>query len=175
MPKSSREQIDVDEKKIVSILKTNSKDSIDVIAKKCGFSRQKVWRIMKRLEKNKTIWGYSAITDDDKLGTYHFTILIKRSTTPFSDEMYNEIMNTRLDDYFPETKIVIEDIRYVHGDFDFIVSLTSTGIIETKMFCEKIFNRLQEYLLSYVILETITPIRKNGIRNPQIKKLKSLV
>ena len=56
MPKSSKEQIDLDEKKVVSELQRNSKESIDVIAKRCGFSRQKVWRIIKRLEKNKTIW-----------------------------------------------------------------------------------------------------------------------
>jgi len=56
MPKSSRKQIDNDEKKILRELQKNSKESIDKIAKKCGFSRQKVWRIIKRLEKNKTIW-----------------------------------------------------------------------------------------------------------------------
>ena len=55
MPKNSSEQIDVDEKKVIRELQRNSKESIDKIAKKCGFSRQKVWRIIKRLEKNKTI------------------------------------------------------------------------------------------------------------------------
>jgi DNA-binding Lrp family transcriptional regulator len=175
MPKSSREQIDIDEKKIVAILKTNSKDSIDVIAKKCGFSRQKVWRIIKRLEKNKTIWGYSAIADDEKLDSRHFTILVKRTTMPFKDKMYSDMMNSRLDEYFPETKIVIEDILFVHGEYDFIISLTSPGIIETKMFCEKVMNKLLHYVLSYKILETITPLRKNGIRNPNMNKVKSLV
>ena len=57
MSKSSREQIDDDEKKVLWQLRRNSKESIDAIAKKCRFSRQKVWRIIKRLEKNKTIWG----------------------------------------------------------------------------------------------------------------------
>ena len=56
MPKSSKKQIDADEKKVKRELKKNSKESIDKIAKKCEFSRQKVWRIIKRLEKNKTIW-----------------------------------------------------------------------------------------------------------------------
>ena len=56
MPKSSKDQIDADEKKIIKELQKNSKESIDKIAKKCGFSRQKVWRVIKRLEKNKTIW-----------------------------------------------------------------------------------------------------------------------
>jgi len=67
MPKSSKKQIDDDEKVVVQKLQKNSKESIDKIAKKCGFSRQKVWRIIKRLEKNKTIWGYHAIVDNKKI------------------------------------------------------------------------------------------------------------
>jgi len=52
MPKSSRKQIDEDDKKFLKILQKNSGDSIESIAKRCGFSRQKVWRIKKRQKKN---------------------------------------------------------------------------------------------------------------------------
>ena len=45
MPKSSRKQTDEAEKKLLKILQKNSGDSIENIAKKCGFSKQKVWRI----------------------------------------------------------------------------------------------------------------------------------
>ena len=51
MPKTSKEQIADDEKKIIRELQKNSKENIDKIAKRCGFSRQKAWRIIKRLEK----------------------------------------------------------------------------------------------------------------------------
>ena len=47
MPKSSKTQIDADEKKFLKILQQNTDDSIENIAKRCGFSRQKVWRIKK--------------------------------------------------------------------------------------------------------------------------------
>ena len=46
MPKSSQKQIDADEKKVIRELQKNAKESIDKIAKNCGFSRQKVWRII---------------------------------------------------------------------------------------------------------------------------------
>ena len=52
MPKSSKEHIDLDEKKVIGGLEKNAKESIDEIAKNCGFSRQKVWRVIKRLERN---------------------------------------------------------------------------------------------------------------------------
>ncbi|MFO7678330.1 MAG: Lrp/AsnC family transcriptional regulator [Thermoplasmatota archaeon] len=176
MPKSSKKQIDADEKQIVNILKRNAKDSIDVIAKKCGFSRQKVWRIVKRLEKNKTIWGYSAVVDDEKLDNRHFTILFKRSMKPIDDFIYNEIQSKRVDEYYPELKIMAENVFYVSGTYDLIITLTAPGIVETKMFCEKIFQIAREYLSDYEILETITPIRKNGLRNPHLmRQIKSLL
>ena len=68
MPKNSNEQIEKDEKKILKELRKNANKSINDIAKSLGFSRQKVWRIIKSLEKNNTIWGYSAILDEQKLG-----------------------------------------------------------------------------------------------------------
>ena len=77
MPKSSRKQIDNDEKKILRELQKNSKESIDKIAKKCSFSRQKVWRIIKRLENNKTIWGYHAVVDNEKINMKSYILLIK--------------------------------------------------------------------------------------------------
>ena len=42
MPKSSKKQIVDDEKKILLELQKDSNETIDKIAKKCGFSRQKV-------------------------------------------------------------------------------------------------------------------------------------
>jgi len=53
MAKRSSVQIEQDENKILDALEQHSKDSVDEIAKSCGFSRQKVWRIIKDLEKRK--------------------------------------------------------------------------------------------------------------------------
>ena len=56
----------------------DSSQSVDAIGKKCGFSRQKVWRIIKRLEEDCTIWGYHVVGDDEKLGLKGFVALIKK-------------------------------------------------------------------------------------------------
>ena len=53
--KKSRDQIDPDEKKLLSELVKNSNEKIDSIAKQCGFSRQKAWRIIKNLEEKGVI------------------------------------------------------------------------------------------------------------------------
>jgi DNA-binding Lrp family transcriptional regulator len=50
MAKSNKDTIAQDEKKLLSKLVKNSKENIDTIAKHCGFSRQKAWRMIKQLE-----------------------------------------------------------------------------------------------------------------------------
>jgi DNA-binding Lrp family transcriptional regulator len=49
MAKNSKEQMDQDEKKVLFELVKNSNEKIETIAKHCGFSKQKVSRIIKQL------------------------------------------------------------------------------------------------------------------------------
>jgi DNA-binding Lrp family transcriptional regulator len=80
MSKNSRDQIDKDEKKLLSELVKNSHENIDTIAKHCCFSRQKTWRFIKQLEAKGLIWGYTAIFDEEKIGLTHFVLMLKRTT-----------------------------------------------------------------------------------------------
>lgn len=59
MSKGSKKQIGVDERMVIAELQRNAKVSID----KCGFSRQRIWGIIERLEENETIWGYNVVMD----------------------------------------------------------------------------------------------------------------
>jgi DNA-binding Lrp family transcriptional regulator len=170
MPKTSREQITNDEKKIICELQKNSKENIDKIAKRCGFSRQKVWRVIKRLEKNKTIWGYSTIADNKKIDLTHYTILFKRSIAPIGREVQNQISEEKIDNYFPELNVTVEDCLYVNGKYDWIISFTAPGIKEMKKFCEKLLRKFSEHMGAYEVLETIGTIEKQGIKNPSIKE-----
>lgn len=63
------------EKKVIAELRKNAKESVDALAKRCKFSRQKVWRIMKILEKDKTVWGYAAIVNGEKQDLKHYSEL----------------------------------------------------------------------------------------------------
>jgi len=87
MPRKSRAQIYNDEQKVLKALQKNSNQGIDTIAKHCGFSRQKVWRIIKNLEKNEFIWGYTVVADDEKLELKRYLMLIKRSQKPIDQSI----------------------------------------------------------------------------------------
>ena len=174
MPKTSKEQIANDEKKIIYELQKNSKENIEKIAKKCGFSRQKVWRVVKRLENNKTIWGYHAVVDDNKIGLQQYFVLIKRTTKPFSKEHIDSIIKRVIQTEIAKMEIIIENVSYVHGEFDGIHIIRASNVVQVKKYCE-ILNKLSKgYISDMKILEELFPIEKNGIVNPNIEELKDI-
>ena len=174
MRKSSKEQIDSDDKKILAELQTNSKESIETIAKKCGFSRQKVWRTIKRLEKNKTIWGYCAVVDDWKIDLQKYYVLIKRTTESFSKEHIDSIIKRNIVPEIKNMDIFIESSSYVHGDFDGIHIIRASNIIKVKKYCEILLKLSKGFISHTVILEELFPMEKQGIVNPNIENLKEI-
>jgi len=171
MPKSSKQKMYADDEKVITELQKNSKQSIDALAKKCGFSRQKVWRTVKRLEEDKTIWGYCAIVDEESQNLKHYTLLIKRTPIPLDKNTSEYISTGNLNDILPEGNIKIENCLYVHGEYDWIMSFSAPDIKMMKKFCEKIINVFGKYIDEFTILETMIPIRKQGIKHPDGKKL----
>jgi DNA-binding Lrp family transcriptional regulator len=171
MPKSNLSRLIEDEEKILKILEVNAQASIDDIAKRCGFSRQKVWRIIKKLEEDKTIWGYTAICEQERYNLKHFIMMMKRNTNPIDQKIMQEVLTTRLDDILPDLAIQIETIEYVHGSFDGIFSFYASDLITAKKFCDRFKERFNQYVASVDLLEGIFFIRNQRIPNPNLKKL----
>ena len=90
-------------------LKKDARQSIDVIAKNCGFSRKNVWRIMKRLEEQKIIWGYHAVVEDDIFAHNRYYVLIKRTTKGVTDKALDTITNRNLKAEMEKMDIIHED------------------------------------------------------------------
>jgi DNA-binding Lrp family transcriptional regulator len=170
MPKSSKTRIMNDEKKVLDFLQTNAHESIDTIAKKCGFSRQKIWRIIKNLDKQKIIWGYTTVYDQERYNLQHYTMLIKRTTSPIDQKIIREILTTRLDDLLPGGEIIIEHIEYTHGGYDGVFTFFAPNLITAKKFCEQFLIRFHLYIDCVDLLEGIFFIRKQMLRNPNLKK-----
>ncbi len=174
MAKVSAKQIDIDERKVIAALQKNAKESIDAIAKNCEFSRQKVWRIIKRLEKNKTIWGYHAVVDSDKIRMNRYLLLIKKTTEPVN-ELADIIISRNVEKYAQELGIVLEDSQYLHGMFDWEMCFSAEDIKKAKRFCETLNKVYQRYIKDLYLLERIFPVKQCGLQNPNIIKLKEFV
>jgi len=136
MAKSSRDQIIQDENKILSGLMRNSKENIGIIAKRCGVSRQKVIKIINNLEKNQMIWGYTAIFDENKMDKQHYMLLLKRTPKPLKEEETNRIISRRAEDLLKELGGTIESSALVHGEYDWVVTFTASGIRQAKKYSD---------------------------------------
>jgi DNA-binding Lrp family transcriptional regulator len=159
-----------DETKILRLLENDAKKSIDEIAKLCGFSRQKVWRIIKKLQEEKSIWGYTAISDGSQQNLKHFLVLVKRNNVPYDQDVKKEIIFRKIDDY-PTGLVKVTDIYFTHGVADWVVTFYAPDLIAAKKFVEKTFERFSKYLLEYTIMETLVTVRKNSVKNPFIEDL----
>jgi DNA-binding Lrp family transcriptional regulator len=175
MVKRSNKDIKGDYKKILDELKKNGHESINFIAKKLGFSRQKVWRMIKELEKNKTIWGYTTITDLEKENLTHFILLIKRSTTPISEDLIDKIQSRDIEKLSKDTNIRIRSSYYLNGKYDWILSFTAKNIKQAKNFQEDFLKLYKDYVKEILLLENLLPIRDHGILNPEIEKIREFL
>jgi len=170
MPNKIKDRLNDDEIKVLRYLIQNSNQNIEQIAKKCDLTSQKILRLKKKLEKNNIIWGYVALTDYKNIDLNHFTVLFKRTTNPLNKEVIEDVTKGFLEDSFPEGKISIENVLYVHGDYDWIISFTAPDTLTMKKFCDKLIRKFGEYIENYSVHQTIIPIRKHGIKSPKAEK-----
>jgi DNA-binding Lrp family transcriptional regulator len=169
MAKRSRKQIEKDERKVISMLQENARDSIDHIAEECGFSRQKVWRIINRLEEQKKIWGYTAVVDDEKLEQKIFVMLIKKSITP-AKQAVDKIVNLTMQKKGKKIGANIEYSMYLHGEYDWLFIFTAPDLKHMKKFSEVLTSEYKDIISDIKILEGIFPVQKGGITNPGVDK-----
>jgi len=150
------------EEKILKELQKNCRLNLDEIGKNCGCSRYKVARIIKKLEENNIIVGYSAIINPIKTNINHFILLVKRTTHPFDEEMVKKIPFTSEIDFVPNVNISSIATLYVHGTFDWVLAFTAPDIADAKEFCNKIFKHYSKYIENLELLEIVAPFRMNG-------------
>lgn len=175
MTKSSREQITKDGKKVLAELMKNAKENLDEIAKQCNFSSQKVRRAIKQLEENNTIWGYSAIFNEEKIGLKHYTLLIKKSNKKIEERIVDQIISRKIEDLAVELRVTLESSYYVHGEYDWIITLTAEDINAAKRFTDTL-NHLNEGIIERIaVLQTMMFIRKQYTLNPERTKLKEFM
>ena len=172
MAKNSREQILKDQKKIVRELSKNANKSINEIAKTCGFSRQKVWRIIKNLENNNTIWGYTAVIDDEKQDMKRYMVLIKRSVQPMALEIVDKIINRELSKKSDGLKIDIMHSFYTSGHYDWVICFNAPEIKIAKKFVEVVAQLFSGYISDIQLVEELFAAQKCGIANPEIDRLR---
>jgi DNA-binding Lrp family transcriptional regulator len=162
MAKTSKEQIEKDEQKILLELQKDSNQSLDIIAKKTKFSRQKVWRIVKNLEENKDIWGYTAIVDEQKLGMKTYLLLFKTNIGDVQQLLNNPDFFKMID----KQGIYMRNISWSHGIFDGHLFFMARDIPHAKQFQQTFISMYHDHVCDVELLETIGNIQRGGQANP---------
>ena len=170
MAKRSRRQVEKDERKVVDLLQTRAKDSIDSLAETCGFSGPKVRRIVKNLEDNKTIWGYHAVTDYEKLDMHEFILLIKKTNKPL-EELVKKIVSRDIEKKAKKLDIFLGSSYYLHGEFDWVICFTAKNLRAAKKFDGELVKMYKDFIDETKLVENIFPVKRCGINNPNLKQL----
>lgn len=175
MAKSSREKIHKDEQRVIKALEENANASIGGIAKRCGFSRQKAWRIIKRLEKSKTIWGYHARVNDEKMNRKGYVLLLKLKHLPVDNKLEDDIIKGKLETLAKKQKVNIEDVIWLHGIYDTMLVFYAENLRKAKQYHEALNSNLDGNVIDSQLLEQMIVIKKDGFMNPEIKKNKKII
>jgi len=174
MVKTSKEQIHEDEMKILETLMKNSNENIDSIAKHCGFSRQKVWRIIKQLEKSHMIWGYTAIVDVEKQGLQKYIMFFKRSMQMFDKTSAEQVNLDSIFDEYKKIGIQIESSHYIHGEYDWIIIFIAKNLIQAKKFISLLLTKYPGLIEKVEIARILYTPRNHHIINPHSLKAKDI-
>jgi DNA-binding Lrp family transcriptional regulator len=172
MAKTSKKQIEVDEKKVIEQLQKNCMENLDLFAKKCGFSRQKVWRIIKNLERDKIVWGYTAIVDNESIRKKHYMLLMKRNTQKINSKIVDILLSREFEEVIARLGIAIETSSYVHGEYDWIATFLAPDIVYAKKFSELVKTTYPDTFQKIDLVETLFDLKRQNVFNPDTKKLK---
>jgi DNA-binding Lrp family transcriptional regulator len=146
MPKKSNKEVKEDERKILQELSEDSTQNPNTIAEKLGFSRQKVWRIIKDLEESHTIWGYTTIIDQGKQGLKSYILLIKRTTQPIDNQLAEKIISREIEGQMKKIGSRMVNSIYTNGLYDWAIIFTSENTKQAKKTSELFKVRYSKYL-----------------------------
>ncbi|DAC72727.1 MAG TPA: Lrp/AsnC family transcriptional regulator [Thermoplasmata archaeon] len=175
MAKNSKEQIQVDEMKILVELQKNAKENIDTIAKHYGFSRQKVWKIIKKLEESRMIWGYTAIIDEQKQDLEKYIMSFKTMMQRLDKKAAEEInLDSILEDY-TYLGIKIESSYKIHGQYDWIIIFTAKDLVHAKKFVNLLMEKYPGVFEKVELSQILYSPRNHYIINPGSLKAKNIL
>jgi DNA-binding Lrp family transcriptional regulator len=173
--KTSQKKHLEDEEKILSELQRNSKSSVETIAKRCGLSRQKVFRIIKNLEQNHTIWGYGAIINHQMQRRQKFELLIKRSSQKLQQTTVDAITVSQLEPMYEAMGIFIESSYYLHGEYDWALIFTAQDIRHATKFKSFLLEHFPGIITQTTLMQILFTQREHFIFNPDQTKLQEML
>lgn len=159
---------------ILDQLLIDARQSLQKIAEKCDTYRQKVWREQKDLEESHTIWGYTAVVDEEKLGWRLFMVFLK--TRPMTPEFAQRQIR-RLREDVPGTMAVrLIDVYYLTGTYDWVVVFAAKNWATARKYFDNIRKEYWDFTVEKPEMSSVafTSIRWGKV-NPELERLTEFV
>jgi len=154
--------------KILTVLSQNARASSEEIAKKVRLTRQTVNRILKKLQKEKILWGYAPIFDREEFGKKIFILLVKLKISEDPKKFLELVKDDQQTQFNQDSNFILT--AYTHGNYDFIIMLPADNTIEVKKITNILMSRYRKYFDDVKTLEIITLFREASIVNPNFKQ-----
>lgn len=167
----AKKELNKDEKNVLKHLMEDARQSPYQISKKCGFSRQKAWRIIKKLEKEKVLWGYYPVVDPEYLGMNMYFAL-STIKEPFYPMVETIIQRVKAKHAEKTVGIKLLGFFYVNGPYDYISAFIAPSLRDAKKFCLYLQKEYADIIDKIILLETIFPLLIFAAVNPDINQFK---
>jgi DNA-binding Lrp family transcriptional regulator len=154
------------EKAVIKALLNNARKSTMEIAKEAGLTRQTVAKIIKKLEKDGRIWGYSTVMEPELLDNHFYFVFLKFKEDIDKGELMKEIVSSKTLNAF--TKEYFRYSTYLHGRFDFITSFYAPNLIEAEKKVNIMLKPFRKYISELYLHQVIITFRRMGMLNPNL-------
>jgi len=166
MAKNSRKQIRQDTEAVLRVMQEKGKNDLQKISEKAGFSRQKTWRMIKKLEENKGIWGYTAVINPELLNKKNYLLMMNIEC---DKDVYTKMANGKIESLLAEIGITVQDNYYTHGEYNWMLKISADDTRHLTVACNVIMNEFPDSLTDIETMEVMVPIKVHNIGNPKVK------
>ena len=156
------------EKAVIEAVLSKARKSSIEIAKETGITRQTVSKIIKKLEKDGRLWGYTTVMQPELLDNHFYIVLIKLKEEIDKGEIIKKISNSNTINQFTEEKFRYS--CYIQGRFDLMSSFYAPNIIEAEKKINKMYKPYRKYFSELFLHQVLITFRRMGIVNPNLMK-----
>ncbi len=143
--------LDLKDKKILTLLDENARLSNSQLAKRVGLSKPAIEYRLRRFEKNNIIFQYYTVIDFTKLGYSQYKIYFKFQDTNLNDEQ-------KIVDYWKNDKNSVW-VAQIRGRWDLAVSILAKSNFEFGKTLRKFMDKYSKFILEKdVLLTEYSPI-----------------
>jgi DNA-binding Lrp family transcriptional regulator len=149
------------------------KQSLASLARKLGRGKTSVWRQKQQLEDNNTIFGYTTVVDETKVGCELFILLIKfkRITKESVDKAMSDLKNP----FANKMGIRVINSYFTIGEYDMVIVFAANDNIAAKKYFDVIRERYSDdFEERPKLLDISFTSRREGIINPDLTPLKNI-